>query len=136
MSRSKRVRKARSAARREKRFSVCLNAARAHLTEATERARFRRQLNESDAPEALKKVLSFLADPIGSLVEEMGKRICQHCLGNGISASLQATVTERGNVMRCWQCGGEYRDGVRVWPEPPDVIQPRVDSPSTNREPQ
>lgn len=43
--------------------------------------------------------------------------LCPHCVGNGIRASLQPTVTERGEVQRCWQCGGEYRDGVCVWPE-------------------
>ena len=74
MSHSKRVRKARSAARREKRLSVRLDAAREHLAEATERARFRRQLNESDAPEALKTVLGALVDPVGFVHEHMERK--------------------------------------------------------------
>lgn len=135
MSRAKRVRKARNAARRARYRDNRFDVARAHLAETTERAQFRRELNASDAPEALKTVLGMLADPIGYVVETMQKAIrevCPHCLGNNISAHLQATVTERGEVRRCWQCGGEYRYGMRVWPEPPGVIQPRVDSPLTN----
>lgn len=45
------------------------------------------------------------------------KDVCAHCLSNNIRASLQTVTTARGEVQRCWQCGGEYRDGVRVWPE-------------------
>ena len=71
MSRSKRVRKARAAVRREKRLSVRLDVARSHLAEATERARFRRQLNESDMPEAVKTVLGALVDPVGFVHERM-----------------------------------------------------------------
>lgn len=41
---------------------------------------------------------------------------CPHCAANGIKATLQAVTTARGSVMRCWQCGGEYRGGERVWP--------------------
>lgn len=133
MSRAKRVRKARSAARRARRYARVLTESHAFLTEATERARFRRKLNESDVSDAVKTVLGALVDPVGFVVDKMRELVCPHCLGNNISASLQKTVTARGEVRRCWQCGGEYVDGVRVWPEPPGVLQPRVDSPETNR---
>ena len=74
MSRSKRVRKARAAARRARRRDNRFDVARAHLAEATERARFRRQLNESDAPEALKTVLGALIDPVGFVAEHMERK--------------------------------------------------------------
>lgn len=42
---------------------------------------------------------------------------CPHCEKNGIKATLQTVVTKRGDVWRCWQCGGEYNDeGDLVWP--------------------
>jgi len=43
-------------------------------------------------------------------------RPCPHCAANGIKATLERVTTARGEVDRCWQCGGEYRDGVLVWP--------------------
>ena len=36
------------------------------------------------------------------------KRPCPHCEKNGIWVTLEPVVTPRGNVERCWQCGGEY----------------------------
>lgn len=120
MSRAKRVRKARSAARRARRdarfFALC-DRIEGDLQEMHESVRFRRELNASDAPDAVKTVLGALVDPVGFCVDKMREIICPHCLGNGISATVQTTVTARGDVRRCWQCGGEYRDGVRVWPE-------------------
>ena len=47
--------------------------------------------------------------------------LCLHCQANGIWASLQSITTARGEVERCWQCGGEYRDGVLVHPLPDEV---------------
>lgn len=118
MSRAKRVRKARSAARREKRAQKAIEGARSFFAEARERAEARKTINESDAPDVLKKVLGFLIDPIGFAVDKMREyTFCPHCLKNDISATLEATITARGEVRRCWQCGGEYRYGVRVWPE-------------------
>jgi hypothetical protein len=46
---------------------------------------------------------------------------CPHCAGNGIRALLRTINTARGAVQRCWQCGGEYRDGVRIWPVPKEA---------------
>jgi len=46
------------------------------------------------------------------------RRQCLHCAANGVRASLQTVTTARGEVRRCWQCGGEYQDDVRVWPPP------------------
>lgn len=47
--------------------------------------------------------------------------LCLHCQANGIWASLQSATTARGEVERCWQCGGEYHDGVLVHPLPDEV---------------
>lgn len=117
MSRAKRVRKARSAARRARRDAKTIIRAHEFFVEARERAAARKTINESDAPDAVKKVFGFLIDPVGFVAAEVFKRVCPHCLENGISASLQPTTTARGEVQRCWQCGGEYLDGKRVWPE-------------------
>lgn len=42
---------------------------------------------------------------------------CPWCAANGIRATLEAVTTDRGEVQRCWQCGGEYKNGNLVWPE-------------------
>jgi hypothetical protein len=75
MSRAKRVRKARSAARRERRYEKACASAIVFHVEANQRAQLRRDLNESDAPDALKKVLGFLIDPTGFVVDEMRERV-------------------------------------------------------------
>jgi hypothetical protein len=95
-------------------------AAHLSLEAVRKRAKFRAALNASDAPDAVKTLIGAVVDPIGFVVDQMQravKRVCPHCLANGISASLRSTTTARGEVQRCWQCGGEYRDGKRVWPE-------------------
>lgn len=118
MSRAKRVRKARSAARRERRDTKTIKAAHSFFAEARERSEARKEISNSDAPDALKTVLGFLIDPIGFAVEKLREyTLCPHCYANGLTAHLQTTVTKRGEVQRCWQCGGEYRDGKLVWPE-------------------
>jgi hypothetical protein len=75
VSRAKRVRKARMAARREKRLTAGLRRSRAFLIEANERARFRRELNASDLPDATKTVLGFLADPVGYALETAARAV-------------------------------------------------------------
>ena len=35
-------------------------------------------------------------------------RSCPWCLTKGYHASLELTLTGRGDVLRCWNCGGEY----------------------------
>jgi hypothetical protein len=118
VSRAKRVRKARSAARRARRDAKTIADASSFFVEARERATARKTINESDAPDALKKVFSFLIDPAGFVFDELRKyTFCPRCYANSIVATLRATVTARGEVQRCWQCGGEYRDGKLVWPE-------------------
>jgi len=58
-------------------------------------------------------------EDVDRAVEMLGvERVCSYCLENGIRASLRPTTTARGEVQRCWQCGGEYQNGKRVWPEP------------------
>lgn len=46
------------------------------------------------------------------------KRRCPHCEKNGIRATLEPVGTSRGNVDRCWQCGGEYVGDDLVYPKP------------------
>lgn len=81
MSRAKRTRKARMARRREKRLEIDQKISReafAFFVDAHERARVRREINASDAPEALKTVLGFFVDPVGAITDmaarEMARR--------------------------------------------------------------
>lgn len=69
MSCAKRVRKARMAARREKRAEAAYRRAYAFAIDLQERARVRAEINASDAPNALKTVLGFLIDPVGAAVD-------------------------------------------------------------------
>jgi hypothetical protein len=41
---------------------------------------------------------------------------CPHCIERGVIRHLAPVTTDRGEILRCWECGGEYQDGVRVWP--------------------
>ena len=73
MSRAKRVRKARSAARRARRGEKLFTHAHERLVEARERTAARKVINESNAPDAVKKVFGFLIDPAGFVADEMRK---------------------------------------------------------------
>lgn len=46
------------------------------------------------------------------------KSPCPHCTLHGLRTTLQRVATARGEVDRCWQCGGEYSEGILVWPRP------------------
>jgi hypothetical protein len=68
MSHAKRVRKAKMARRqaeRRKRTMASLKRHSAFLDEQIERARFRKELNASDAPEPVKTLVGALVDPTG-----------------------------------------------------------------------
>lgn len=45
---------------------------------------------------------------------------CPHCKSTrnfrACPPVLEWRTTERGRVLRCWQCGGEWRFLSRVWP--------------------
>jgi len=71
MSRAKRVRKARMAARQARRDARTITGASAFFAGILELARFRRELNASDAPDAVKTVLGLLVDPVGFAVDRM-----------------------------------------------------------------
>ena len=71
MSRAKRTRKARMAARQARRYTITNSGPGTFFAETLERARFRRDLNASDAPDAMKTVLGLLADPVGFAVDRM-----------------------------------------------------------------
>lgn len=125
MSRAKRTRKARMAARQERRLKASIERVHGFMTDLKERARFRADLNASDLPAGTKTVLGLLADPLWFVtdvaIKEFERQQCPHCASNGIRATLERVVTARGDVDRCWQCGGEYRDGKLVWPIPKEV---------------
>lgn len=82
MSRAKRVRKARMATRIAKRLDKRIAAASAVFSafavDVRERARVRAEINASAAPEALKTVLGYLVDPLGTTADmanrEMNRR--------------------------------------------------------------
>lgn len=76
MSHAKRVRKARMKARQAKRREATwkqFEDARAFHEDAVDRARFRKELNAIDMPDAVKTVVGMLVDPIGFAVEELRK---------------------------------------------------------------
>jgi hypothetical protein len=62
--------RARQAVRLE-RFEANLDAAVERLNEARERARFRRELDASDMPDAIKTVLGALVDPAGFVLDHV-----------------------------------------------------------------
>lgn len=39
---------------------------------------------------------------------------CPHCANGGWRPLLNAVTTERGAVMRCWNCGGEFVNDFRA----------------------
>jgi hypothetical protein len=65
-------------------------------------------------------------------------RSCPHCAANGIVATLELTTTARGQVERCWQCGGEYAGDDLVWPKfcelcVDPINKPHIDEDGTRR---
>lgn len=77
MSRTKRVRKARMAARLARRREKAIVRFSVFLAEMRERVRFRRELNKSDAPDAVKTVLGLLVDPVGFTVDLVGQKLAE-----------------------------------------------------------
>jgi hypothetical protein len=75
MSRAKRVRKAKMAARRLKRGEAAFRRAYAFAKDTQARARVRAEINASDAPDMMKTVLGFLIDPIGTAVDAANEAI-------------------------------------------------------------
>ncbi len=73
MSRAKRVRKARLAARRRRHAEKTLTSAHEFFDEMRERAAARAAINASDAPDALKTVFGFMVDPVGFTVDAFAK---------------------------------------------------------------
>ena len=82
MSHGKRIRKARNAARREKRFAKAIASAHVTHADAIERARVRAEINASDAPAAWKTVLGFLVDPIGAVAEAATRKNVERTKGS------------------------------------------------------
>jgi hypothetical protein len=81
VSQAKRVRKARMKARQSreaKRLGAVFMRHHGFLVEQRERAQFRRELNASDMPDAVKTLVGALVDPVGFVhdifVKEMGRR--------------------------------------------------------------
>lgn len=56
-------------ARQARRLDKMISRGTAVLVELRERARFRRELNASDLPEATKSTLGFLVDPVGAVAD-------------------------------------------------------------------
>jgi len=73
MSRAKRTRKARSAAKRERRLKMWYKSAHAVLADTKERSELRKQIMSIDGPDAVKMVFAALVDPVGFLHERMSR---------------------------------------------------------------
>ena len=75
MSRAKRTRKARMAARAARRLATLDRRFEAAVSAYRERARFRAELNASDAPDAVKTVLGVLVDPVGFALDAFAAEV-------------------------------------------------------------
>lgn len=57
------------------------------------------------------------SNPITYYRSRRPKTACPHCESKGLLTHLQDSITGRGRVLRCWQCGGEYDRKLQiVWP--------------------
>ncbi len=77
MSRAKRIRKAKMARRQAayvERLEKHIDEVRTLFADLRERARFRKELNESDIPDTVKLIVGAAVDPVGFVTDMIAER--------------------------------------------------------------